>query len=115
MTENNEPTVDFDDDVRIYWNQLRAVDLCRAISRSDDNAADALIAEVAADNEPIHLIAGLAWAAGSLAKTVAAQHPTATEDSVWAALTDSSSTGLHATREIRQMLDTNNTEGESNV
>lgn len=115
MTESTDPPVDFDDDTRLYWNQLRAVDLCRAIGRSDDSAADALIAEVAADNEPLHLIAGLAWAAGSLAKTVAAQHPTATEDSVWAALTERSSTGLHATREIKQMLDTTTTEGENNV
>ncbi|QZT56759.1 hypothetical protein [Mycolicibacterium austroafricanum] len=115
MTENTDPAADFDDDVRIYWNQLRAVDLCRAISRSDNSAADALIAEVAKDDEPIHLIAGLAWAAGSLAKTVAAQHPTATENSVWEALTERSATGLHATREIRQMLDTTTTEGETNA
>lgn len=114
MTENtDDPVVDFDDDARIYWNQLRAVDLCRAISRADDSAADRIVAEVAADDEPLHLIAGLAWLAGSLAKTVAAQHPTATEDSVWAALAERSSTGLHATREIRQMLDT--TEGEANA
>ncbi|QFS91149.1 hypothetical protein FIV07_10325 [Mycobacterium sp. THAF192] len=113
MTESTDPAVDFNDDARLYWNQLRAVDLCRAISRSDDSAADALIAEVAADDEPLHLIAGLAWAAGSLAKTVAAQHPTATENSVWAALTERSATGLHATRELIHMLDT--TEGETNV
>ena len=55
---------DFDADARSYWNQLRAIDLCRAVSLGDDRAADALIAEVAADDEPLQLIAGLAWAAG---------------------------------------------------
>lgn len=106
---------DFDADARSYWNQLRAIDLCRAVSLGDDGAADALIAEVAADDEPLRLIAGLAWAAGSLAKTVAAQHPTATEHSVWSALAQRSATGLHATREIRRMLNTTTTEGETNV
>ena len=106
---------DFDADARSYWNQLRAIDLCRAVSLGDDRAADALIAEVAADDEPLQLIAGLAWAAGSLAKTVAAQHPTATEHSVWTALSERSATGLHATRELREMLNTTTAEGDTNV
>ncbi len=106
---------DFEADARSYWNQLRAIDLCRAVSLGDNSAADALIAEVAADDEPLQFIAGLAWAAGSLAKTVAAQHPTATEASVWSALTERSATCLHASRELRNMLNTPTTEGETNV
>lgn len=107
---------DFDDDMRLYWNQLRAIDLCRAVGSGNGSAADALIAEVAADDEPIHLVAGLAHIAGSLCRTLAELHPTATEAQIWAALADRSRTGLHATRELRRMLDTPTThEGEDNA
>jgi len=110
MTDQTNAT-NFRDDARLYWNQLRAIDLCRAISRTDNKAADAIIAEVTADNEPLHLVAGLAHAAGSLVKTLAQLHPDATEDQIWRSLTDRSLTGLHATRELIRM--TNTTEGEN--
>ena len=115
MTENTDPVVDFDDDKRIYWNQLRAIELCRAVSLGDNGAADALIAEVAADGDEVHLVAGLTHVAVSLAHTVVEQRPDVTEATVWHVLTERSQTGLHATREIRQMLDTTTTEGETNV
>lgn len=113
----NQPDIDqtdFDDDKRIYWNQLRAIELCLAVSLSDNNTADALIAEVAADNDEVHLVAGLTHVAVSLARTVVERCPGVTEGTVWAALTERSQMGLHATRELTQMTTTTD-EGDNNV
>lgn len=101
----NEET-DLNDDKRIYWNQLRAIELCRAVSLGDSGTADALIAEAAADDDEVHLVAGLTHVAVSLAHTIVEQLPDVTEDTVWRVLTDRSQTGLHATREIMRMTDT---------
>jgi len=100
---NDTPT-DLKDDARQYWNQLRAIDLCRAVSCGDDHVADRIIAEAAADGEHRHLCAGLVYAASSLAQTITAKFPTVTEDQVWAALAERSRTGLDASRELLQML-----------
>lgn len=94
---------DFDDDRRIYWNQLRAIELCRAVSLGDTGTADALIAEVAADDDEVHLVAGLTHVAISLAHTVVEQRPDTTEAAVWQVLTERSQTGLHATQEMHRM------------
>lgn len=104
---------DFEDDKRIYWNQLRAIELCQAVSHGDTRTADALIAEVAADNDEVHLVAGLTHVAVSLAATVVEQCPGVTEATVWHALTERSQTGLQATRELNQMTTTH--EGENNA
>lgn len=100
------PDTDLNDDKRIYWNQLRAIELCRAVCLGDNRTADALIAEVAADDDEVHLVAGLTHVAVSLAHTVVEQLPNVTEDTVWRALTDRSQTGLHATYEIIKMIET---------
>ena len=104
MTDNT-PATDLDDDRRIYWNQLRAIELCRAVSLGDNRTADALIAEVANDDDEVHLVAGLTHVAVSLARTVADQHPSATENGIWAALKARSHTGLAATHEIIKMIE----------
>jgi len=104
MTEQPDDT-NFKDDRRIYWNQLRAIELCRAVSLGDTHTADALIAEVSNDDDEVHLVAGLAHVAVSLARTVAEQHPSTTENRIWAALEDRSHTGLAATHEIVQMIE----------
>lgn len=106
---------DFEDDRRIYWNQLRAIELCQAVSRSDNRAADAIIAEVAADNDEVHLVAGLTHVAVSLAATVVERCPGVTEATVWSALSERSQTGLHATRELAQMTTTTTDEGDNNA
>lgn len=110
MTDPDQ--TNFDDDKRIYWNQLRAIELCRAVSLGDSSTADALIAEVAADDEEVHLVAGLTHVAISLAHTIVEQRTDVTEATVWRILTERSQTGLHATRELIQMLDNHN-EGDS--
>lgn len=116
MTENTDPVVDFDDDRRIFWNELRAVELCRAVSLGDSGTADALIAEVAADDDEVHLVAGLTHVAVSLAHTVVEQCADVTEATVWRVLTERSQTGLHATRELAQLIDNTTTdEGEGNA
>lgn len=109
MTDPEQP--DFKADARACWNQARAVDLCRALSAGDLTAANQIIAEVTNDNEADRLVAGLAWAANSLAKTVAAQHPTATEAQVWATLGQRAITGVHTSMEISRMIDSPNQEG----
>ena len=115
MTEQPDDT-NFEDDRRIYWNQLRAIELCRAVSIGDNRTADALIAEVATDDDEVHLVAGLTHVAVSLAHTVVEQNPRFTETTIWRVLTERSHTGLHATRELRQMLDTPTTdEGDGNA
>lgn len=115
MTEHPDiDQTDFEDDKRIYWNQLRAIELCHAVSLSDTRAADALIAEVAADNDEVHLVAGLTHVAVSLAHTVVERCPGVTEATVWRALTERSQTGLQATREFAQMTITTD-EGDNNA
>lgn len=107
---------DFDDDRRIYWNQLRAIELCRAVSLGDSGTADALIAEVATDDDEVHLVAGLTHVAVSLAHTVVEQCPDVTEATVWRILTERSQTGLHVTRELAQLIDNTTTdEGDDNA
>lgn len=105
---------DFDDDKRIYWNQLRAIELCQAVSRSENRTADAIIAEVAADSDEVHLVAGLTHVAVSLAATVVEQCSGVTEATVWRALSERSQTGLHATRELVQMTNTTDETDEGN-
>lgn len=114
--ENNMSDLDqadFDDDKRIYWNQLRAIELCRAVSIGDTATADALIAEVAADDDEVHLVAGLTHVAVSLAHTVVEQRPNITEANIWHVLTERSQTGLHATRELAEMTNTTSNEGDN--
>ncbi|QFS89119.1 hypothetical protein FIV07_00095 [Mycobacterium sp. THAF192] len=116
--ENNmsdQDQTDFDDDKRIYWNQLRAIELCRAVSLGDNATADALIAEVAADDDEVHLVAGLTHVAVSLAHTVVEQRPSITEANVWHVLTERSQTGLHATRELAEMTNTTSNERDNNA
>lgn len=117
MTELPKPDrVDFADDARIFWNQLRAIELCRAVSRRDDDAASRLIAEVAHDGDEVHFIAGLAGVAVTLARTAAQQNPSATEAGVWRGLTERAKTGLHATRELAELTNTTPTnEGNDNA
>lgn len=114
MTDYTDQT-DFEDDKRIYWNQLRAIELCRAVSLGDSGTADALIAEVAADGDEVHLVAGLTHVAVSLAHTVVEQRPGTTEATVWRALTERSQTGLHATRELAQLINTTTNEGDDHA
>lgn len=115
MTEQPDDT-NFEDDRRIYWNQLRAIELCRAVSIGDERTADALIAEAAADGDEVHLVAGLAHVAVSLAHTVVEQNPRFTETTVWRVLTERSQTGLHATRELNELINNTTTdEGDDNA
>ena len=111
MTAQPDDT-DFEDDRRIYWNQLRAIELCRAVSLGDTRTADALIAEVANDNDEVHLVAGLTHVAVSLAHTVVEQRPDTTESAIWRVLTERSQTGLHATRELAELTNTTTDEGD---
>jgi hypothetical protein len=117
MTDTSEhDDADFDDDRRIYWNQLRAIELCRAVSLGDSGTADALIAEAAADDDEVHLVAGLTHVAISLAHTVVEQRPGTTEATLWHVLTERSQTGLHATRELAELINNTPTdEGDDNA
>lgn len=105
MSDTDNFDADPADDARIYRGQLAAAELCRAVAANADDAADALYAAEDEQGALKYLVAGLCHVAISLARTVAEQHPSATEERVWAALTERSTTGLTATHEIIQMIE----------
>lgn len=101
------------DQIAHYRAQLQAVELCRAVSDGDQDAAEQLYTAEADAGQAKQLASALAMFAVSLARTAAANDDTITEQAIWQGLADRAETALMATHEIAEFTtDKENTTDE---
>lgn len=96
MTDNNP-------EIASWRAQLQAVEMCRAVSNGDPDAADRMFDYEHGNGQLRELVSALSVFAVSLARSVAANDPTVTEEAIWDGLAARAETGLHGTAEIDQL------------
>lgn len=98
MTDTNSA-----DEIRRYRGQLQAIEMCRAVSGGDPDAAKRMYATEKASELDEEIASALTTFAVSLARTVAANDDTLTETSIWDGLANRAETGLLGTAEIDEI------------